>query len=543
MAIQFLNNVNADSGVLYVDAVNNKVGIGTTSPSRALQVIGTDGVAKFYYNSSFTNAQYSVMDVGMMTSGTAANGFGPKITFRMGGNGYDGYAAGAIGTVRNGADSTHNMTFATSSLGSMNTRMTITNGGLVGIGTTSPSATLHATGAGMGVKTHSSQSVGLEVSGGGNNQDIARFQNTSGSTKVTIRSSGDVGIGTTSPGAKLEVNGNSRFIGSMQLYNGSTSNQYLNILQSNSNTFINTGTSGETIYFGAPASNTTNIYVQGTITSTTISAATSDTDKFLVSDSGVIKYRTGAQLASDIGAVTGGPFLPLSGGTLTGDLTIPEYLYHSGDTHTNLRFESDAISLNAGGWKVFGNTTLKYGALYGDNSLRVYATQNGGYVNGSLEVNDYVEANAATDAYKGYIKQTVVSVANEKSASASYNLIPFNTITTTTANQYYNRMVAAYDGRVKKIFIRNTGASTPTATHVNFKKQVNDVTSSTVYTGVVANSASSGMSAYYDFANNDFTFSAGDTFGILYQTTDGFGTASRLMGGIAVTIILEYNIT
>ena len=36
-----------------------------------------------------------------------------------------------------------------------------------------------------------------------------------------------------------------------------------------------------------------------------ISAAGSDTDKFLVSDSGVFKYRTGAQVLSDIGAGTG----------------------------------------------------------------------------------------------------------------------------------------------------------------------------------------------------------------------------------------------
>jgi len=190
MAIQFLNNVNAGSGVLYVDAVNSKVGIGTTSPSRKLQVIGTDGVAKFYYNSSFTNAQYSVLDIGMMTSGTAANGFGPKITFRMGGNGYDGYAAGTIGTVRNGADSTHNMNFATSSLGSMATRMTITSGGLVGIGTTNPGATLEVNGSAIGVKIHSAQSIGLQVSGGANGLDIARFQNVAGSTRVTINNNG-----------------------------------------------------------------------------------------------------------------------------------------------------------------------------------------------------------------------------------------------------------------------------------------------------------------------------------------------------------------
>lgn len=41
MAIKFLNSVNADSGVLYVDAVNNRVGIGTTSPGFKLDVNGT----------------------------------------------------------------------------------------------------------------------------------------------------------------------------------------------------------------------------------------------------------------------------------------------------------------------------------------------------------------------------------------------------------------------------------------------------------------------------------------------------------------------
>ena len=40
MAIKFLNNVAVDSDVLYVDTVNNRVGIGTTSPSKKLHVAG-----------------------------------------------------------------------------------------------------------------------------------------------------------------------------------------------------------------------------------------------------------------------------------------------------------------------------------------------------------------------------------------------------------------------------------------------------------------------------------------------------------------------
>ena len=45
--------------------------------------------------------------------------------------------------------------------------------------------------------------------------------------------------------------------------------------------------------------------IDGTFTISSIANASSDTDKFLVSDSGIVKYRTGTQLRSDIGAGTG----------------------------------------------------------------------------------------------------------------------------------------------------------------------------------------------------------------------------------------------
>ena len=261
---------------------NVNVGIGTTSPSRKLQVIGTDGAAKFYYNSSFTNAQYSVVDVGMMTSGTAANGVGPKITFRMGGNGYDGYATGNIGTTRNGADNTHNLTFGTSNAGSMTTKMVLTNAGDLGIGTTAPARKLHVAGTARVDSTFylgtdsacaffryynslvitNTASTSMQLGGGPGNVNNNVFvgngyldvngyirgknyfylEDANGTLRTTLRSestyttldngsnvlnynagnhyflvglsekmrinsSGNVGIGTTSPGEKLEVNG------------------------------------------------------------------------------------------------------------------------------------------------------------------------------------------------------------------------------------------------------------------------------------------------------------------------------------------------
>jgi hypothetical protein len=70
---------------------------------------------------------------------------------------------------------------------------------------------MHAVYSGTAGKFVSSQATGLEVQGGGNGQPIARFKDTSASEKVTISSTGNVGIGNTSPADKLDVVGISRF--------------------------------------------------------------------------------------------------------------------------------------------------------------------------------------------------------------------------------------------------------------------------------------------------------------------------------------------
>ncbi len=67
------------------------------------------------------------------------------------------------------------------------------------------------------------------------------------------------------------------------------------------------------------------LQVNGTAKISTINNATTDTDRFLVSDSGVIKYRTGSELLSDIGGQSalpsqtgnGGKYLTTDGSTLS----------------------------------------------------------------------------------------------------------------------------------------------------------------------------------------------------------------------------------
>ena len=86
---------------------------------------------------------------------------------------------------------------------------------------------------------------------------------------------------------------------------------------------INNGATGGTVYFGAPTTYVQNVIIQGgTLTIGGISNASSDTDKFLVSDSGEVKYRTGAQVRSDIGAGTGSmSSFSVTNGSTTGTIT------------------------------------------------------------------------------------------------------------------------------------------------------------------------------------------------------------------------------
>ena len=85
--------------------------------------------------------------------------------------------------------------------------------------------------------------------------------------------------------------------------------------------------------------------------------------------------------------------------TVLGDLKVNEYIKHNGDDNTHIRLQSDSLDIYTGGWKVFGNTTLKYGALYGDNSLRVYATQDGGRIAGKLTIDNVLNATGDPDKF------------------------------------------------------------------------------------------------------------------------------------------------
>ena len=83
------------------------------------------------------------------------------------------------------------------------------------------------------------------------------------------------------------------------------SGDVLNLAGSTNITAIVTATDTVTFSLASSISGLTNI-TSSNITLTGLAAASTDTDKFLVSDSNVVKTRTGAQVLSDIGGASTG---------------------------------------------------------------------------------------------------------------------------------------------------------------------------------------------------------------------------------------------
>ena len=158
-----------DNDILHIDTTNSRVGIGTTSPSYALDVAGkiksSDRV--------LSNVYQSISSYGMAWKNSA------------------------------GSDN-----------------MFLSNGGNLGIGTTSPGRQLHvqmpnlSAGTGNGIRITDDSAVmevGLRKDGSGNRR-LAIFEDGGTYPLVLQEDGGNVGIGTDSPSEKLHVAGTSDFL-------------------------------------------------------------------------------------------------------------------------------------------------------------------------------------------------------------------------------------------------------------------------------------------------------------------------------------------
>ena len=200
LQIDASGNINLDSNTLYVDATNNRVGLGTSTVGSLLHLSQSGGNAKIFIQRS--------------DSANNSDDYG-SIVWRSSGN----YNNGGIGVARQSGEDNGYMYFSTGSGGTLSERVRITSGGLVGIGTTSPRLRAHIRGDSANAPTLGVASGSLIV--GPNDNDYGMMFGVSGSGWGWIQtqnfvtpggtaynlalqpSGGNVGIGTTSPSAKL----------------------------------------------------------------------------------------------------------------------------------------------------------------------------------------------------------------------------------------------------------------------------------------------------------------------------------------------------
>jgi hypothetical protein len=227
---------------------DGNVGIGTESPEQQLEIksITTLGTASgtLQLSSSWDNSTYTL-------------GSSPLGTINFKSN-YGGNGSGVWGQIQVLSDGQFSssgvlrptrMTFSTTASGTggvLTERMRITANGNVGIGTASPSTrlsvvkgtndavpTLGVASGSFSITKADSGTTGLYglltgVADNGNVwQQVQRIDNSATAYNLLLQpSGGNIGIGTTNPGAKLEVNGNALIRGPLLIDTGATNGNF-----------------------------------------------------------------------------------------------------------------------------------------------------------------------------------------------------------------------------------------------------------------------------------------------------------------------------
>ena len=216
---------NATSELMRITSTGN-VGIGTTAPSEKLEIVG--------YIKSANNENNITTKYGQFVSGHYANAEQDLLIIASESTSSNNsvFIGGGFGS-RNSATILKFFTASNSTTTAGSERMRITSAGKVGIGTTNPAQLFEINGgSGQLITTDSHQRLFITSSplhqsilyfGDTNSSSQGRvaydnnyddmYFNTAGAEKMRIKSSGNIGIGTSAPSEKLDVVGTGKFTG------------------------------------------------------------------------------------------------------------------------------------------------------------------------------------------------------------------------------------------------------------------------------------------------------------------------------------------
>jgi hypothetical protein len=316
-------STNSTASMAITSAGN--VGIGTTSPLAKLDVVGSTRITgslgvtgsfstqindnTFGYNVVLSNINGGSSALsGIALSNTSQQ---PAAIFQQNSNGDLGFFNSAT---------TGKISFFTDST----TRMTIDEAGYVGIGTTSPYQKLDVNEGHITTYDSSAKEGKITFNNGFGgirwdqlNSKLHLIANSADA--VTVLASGNVGIGTTSPNAKLDVNGNTIITGSLTVTGGITGSITSASFAISSSRAISSSFALTASYVG-PTLNQ-DLTLNGTLNVTNLNAVTSSiqyiTSSQLDISTNIIKLNTTAPLRyGGIAVVDSGSSPQLSGSFL-----------------------------------------------------------------------------------------------------------------------------------------------------------------------------------------------------------------------------------
>jgi len=211
MAIKFLNSVAVDTDVLFVDTANERVGIGTTSPGARLDVAGAGDAILIRRSNGFASIKASSDNGGNLILDSFSTAGGVFINHYVNRPVYIATGGGNVGigttTPANKLEvvspTTDTATFRNSVGQQVVTFGSTTNTAYSDILLKTNSGTGEIFKAGTGYTSWGGASS-LNVY---NSNGAIAFHPNSVANAMFIATSGNVGIGTTSPGYKLSVNG------------------------------------------------------------------------------------------------------------------------------------------------------------------------------------------------------------------------------------------------------------------------------------------------------------------------------------------------